>query len=80
MAFMITTVDNPYSPVTQFDEWYAFDILKGYGTCAYLARVAQTSPDLSPKENQIEIDTAIEEIIRINGGDFYRKVDIFEQN
>ena len=41
--YMLTTIDNPYSPFTQFDEWLEFDTLKGYNTCGYLARVAKTS-------------------------------------
>ena len=76
MASMLTTVDNPYSPVTQFDDWYAFDTRMGYGTCAYLARIARTSPSLSPKECEEEIDKAIDEIIRLHGYGLYKKVSI----
>lgn len=76
MASMLTTVDNPYDPVTQFDDWYAFDVRMGYCTCAYLARIARTSPDLSAKENDDEVTRAIDEIIRINGEGIYKKVEI----
>lgn len=37
---MLTTVDNPYDPFTQFDKWFQYDNLHGYSTCCYLARVA----------------------------------------
>jgi hypothetical protein len=60
---MITTLDNPYNPFTQFDEWYAFDESKGYHTCSYLARIAKTSNELSERENLIEQEKAIDEII-----------------
>ena len=48
MATMyLTTADNPFSPKTEFDQWFAFDIQKGYNTCALLDRVCKTSDILS---------------------------------
>ena len=44
---MLTTIDNPFDPFDQFDEWYAFDTQKGYYSCDYVARLAYTSPELS---------------------------------
>lgn len=63
---MLSTKDNPYSPFTQFDDWRAFDEEKGYYTCAYLARIARTSNDLSDEENEEEIESAIDEICKLN--------------
>lgn len=60
---MLTTKDNPYDPFTQFDQWYLFDELKGYHSCGYLARIANTSSDLSDEDNNLLIDIAIEDII-----------------
>jgi hypothetical protein len=71
---MITTLDNPYNPFTQFDEWYAFDESKGYHTCSYLARIAKTSNELSERENLIEQEKAIDEIISLNLLGIYKKV------
>ena len=39
---MVTTVDNPYNPFTEFYEWLSFDIEKGYNTCGLLARLCFT--------------------------------------
>lgn len=61
---MLTTTDNPWNPVTNFDEWYAWDTAKGYGTCEYLARVAFVSLDLPDSANDVIIDDAIDEIVR----------------
>ncbi len=71
---MITTLDNPYNPFTQFDEWYAFDESKGYHTCSYLARIAKTSNELSEKENLIEQEKAIDEIMSLNLRGIYKRV------
>jgi hypothetical protein len=70
----LTTVDNPFNPLTQFDEWYAFDNSKGYGTCSYLARIARTSDELSDEENSAEIERAIDEIVKYDFMNIYRKV------
>ena len=64
--FMLTTSDNPYSPFTQFDLWYQWDVDAGYDTCGYLSRVAYTSHDLSEVDEEEALDLAIEEILRLN--------------
>lgn len=71
---MITTIDNPYNPFTQFEDWKAFDEYKGYYTCEYLARIANTAPDLSDEENSLEMKRAIDEICRLNILGIYKKV------
>lgn len=71
---MVTTLDNPYNPFTQFDDWYAFDESKGYHTCSYLARIAKTSNELSERENLIEQEKAIDEIISLNLLGIYKRV------
>jgi hypothetical protein len=71
---MLTTADNPYNPFTQFDEWNAFDIDMGYNTCAYLARIAKTSNELSEEDESLAIDRAIDEILMLNLTVNYMKV------
>ena len=71
---MLTTVDNPYDPFDQFDSWYQFDMDKGYSSCSYLARIARTSYQLTDKENNEEIEHAINEIIKYDFMNIYRKV------
>ena len=75
MAFMLTTIDNPFNPFTQFDDWYLYDEEKGYHTCSYLARIARTSSDLSDVENENEITRAINEIVSFNILGIYKKVE-----
>ena len=70
----LTTVDNPYNPFEQFLSWFLFDEEKGYHSCAYLGRIARTSDQLSDEENNQEIERAIDEIIKYDFTNIYRKV------
>lgn len=71
--FALTTKDNPYDPFDQFPQWLNFDTIKGYNSAGYLARIATTSDALSPHENEQEIESAIDEIVRLDFMDIYRK-------
>ena len=71
---MITTFDNPYDPFTQFNHWFLFDTEKGYNTCAYLDRVAKVSEEFSDEENNLAIERAIDEIIKYDFRNIYKKV------
>ena len=70
----LTTFDNPYDPFEQFSDWFLFDMEKGYNTCAYLARIARTSDQFTDEENEREVERAINEIIRYDFMNIYKKV------
>lgn len=72
---MLTTFDNPYNPFEQFDSWFQYDVDKGHHSCSFLDRIARTSDQLSEKENDEEIERAIDEIIKYDFENKYRKVD-----
>lgn len=72
--YMLTTFDNPYNPFEQFTSWFLFDVEKGYNTCSYLGRIARTSDQLSEEENDLEIERAIDEIIKYDFRNIYKKV------
>lgn len=71
---MLSTVDNPFNPFENFSEWFLFDVEKGYNSCAYLGRIANTSESLSEAENNEEIERAIDEIIKYDFMNVYIKV------
>lgn len=73
---MLTTLDNPFDPFKQFDDWLAFDEAQGYHTCAYLARIAKTSDELSEQDEAIAIEAAIDEIVKVNVLGMYKKVSM----
>ena len=72
--YMLSTLDNPYNPHTNFDRWYLYDELAGYHTCEYLARVAVLSDDLSEEDQDLAIRMAIDEILDLNLTGNYIKV------
>jgi hypothetical protein len=73
-SVMLTTEDNPFDPFDQFEEWFQFDIARGYNTCAYIARVAVTSSDISLPDQHVAIEAAIDEILDYNLPGNYLKV------
>lgn len=73
-SFMLTTVDNPFSPFDQFDEWYRYDIGMQYNSCGYLARIANTTPNMTEEEETEEIVRAMDEICELNPLKIYKKV------
>ena len=70
----LTTIDNPFDPFDQLDSLYRFDMDKGYCSCSYLARIARTSDQFTDKENNQEIERAIDEIIKYDFKNIYKKV------
>lgn len=71
---MLTTVDNPYDPFTQFEKWFEWDRQADYHTPAYLARVTFTSYELSEADQDLALELAIDEIVAENVLGIYRKV------
>lgn len=71
---MLTTIDNPFSPFTQWDEWVRYDEDKKYFTCAYLARIAKTSDELTDSDYEQAIENAINEIVSLNINGLYAKI------
>lgn len=70
----LTTVDNPFDPFEQFTSWFMFDTEKGYNSSAYVARIAKTSDQFTEEENNKEIERAIDEIIKYDFMNIYKKV------
>ena len=70
----LTTFDNPFDPFEQFDQWFLFDVEKGYNSSSRLARIAKISDEMTEKEVNEEIERAIDEIIYYDVMNIYKKV------
>lgn len=71
---MLTTVDNPWNPVTHFQEWQAWDQAAGYHTLALLGRIVVTSDELSEADEADATEVAMQEIVRENVSGMHRLV------
>jgi hypothetical protein len=76
IEYMLTTVDNPFNPFTDFDSWLAYDTACGYHTASFLDRIVKQSDDLSDADQQLAIQLAIDEIVSENVLGLYRKVSM----
>lgn len=75
----LSTIDNPYSPFSQFDSWYSFDCEKGYDSCGYLDRMNQVLKNetsyLNSDEEEKLIDSAIDQIVKYDPTGMFIKVE-----
>jgi len=69
-----TTTDNPFNPFDQFNEWFMFDIEKGYYTSSKLGRLTKLTDNMTQKEENEEVERAVDELISIDPLDIYIKV------
>ena len=72
----VTTIDNPYDPFKEWDQWYFYDLSNGYNTCERLASVSLTSDQFTDEENNEQISEAIDQMIKI--GTFNKKGEKIE--
>ena len=68
---MLTTIDNPYNPFDNFEQWYMFDELQARREnrptcCSYLARVDCSSDEVSEAEQRQTMNDIIDEIVQLN--------------
>ena len=81
-SVMLTTIDNPYNPFKDFENWYRYDELHGYSTCGLLARITTMNENalMTDTEEKELIENSIDQIIEMNNK-LYKKVfekDSFE--
>jgi len=59
-VWLLTTVDNPFSPFDDFRNWYLRDTALGYNTCGLIARLAPESDDFNDEPELDAMRTIIE--------------------
>ena len=62
----LSTSDNPYNPLTDYDDWSAYDHQMGYNTAEYLARIVKTTHEYGDDTYTQDIERAIDEIVVLN--------------
>jgi hypothetical protein len=71
---MLTTVDNPFSPFDNYQEWYEWDRSAGYHTPGLLARIAKVSNNLSDADRELAVRQAMDEIANYNVSGMHKLV------
>lgn len=71
---MLTTVDNPYDPFDEWNEWLACEVRLGHNSLGLLGRLAMVSDELSEADQAKSIEDAIDDIVRENVSGVFRKV------
>lgn len=74
--YMITTIDNPFNPVKDFDHWLQFDIEHHYKTCEKLGKFGQFDSDMSDEELDAANEYAIDRIIELDFEKIYKKIEV----
>lgn len=77
----LTTIDNPFNPITDFDRWYATDlqlaVLKGRrDTCSLLARLSRNSSYFSDEAEEEAFEETINRIVTNDPLNVYQKVKV----
>ena len=71
----LTTIDNPYDPVTQFDQWRYYDEqVGGYCTLGLLANLSNIATDQSDETVEEYVEATIDELIDADCFGLYKKV------
>lgn len=78
IAVLLTTIDNPFDPLSQWNEWRRFDEDHGYYTSEYLARIAKVSDELSDADYLNAVEEAVDSICKLNVLGIYKKIEVFE--
>ena len=76
----ITTIDNPYDPIDDFDHWYQYDNDKGYYTSSSLARLTNNRSGLTQEEIEADTEKAIDRLIELDPLCIYKKIVKFDKN
>ena len=71
---MLSTIDNPHDPFTEWDEWFAYDERAGHHSTSILGRVAVVDDDLSDEMIQESLEEAIDTIVYENFNGLFVKV------
>ena len=70
----VTTVDNPFDPFKDFDNWKRFDEDHGYHTTSLICRFLKDSSDYDEETYRQCLEDAVDEVVRFNFYGNYRKV------
>ena len=73
----LSTNDNPFNPITDYEKWLQFDRDHGYNSDQYVANIAEDYDDtMNQQQVTYEKEKAIDNIIRLFPGMNFIKVEV----
>lgn len=72
---MLTTIDNPYNPFDQFEQWLSYDLAKGYDCCGLVDRLTRTATAFSEEWQARDVEQAIDDFLKVDPIGLYKKVE-----
>lgn len=72
---MLTTIDNPFNPFEDYKAWLSFDKDHHYDSAEKVMRIAELTDEMTMIEENVEIERAIDEIIKYDFLNIYQKVE-----
>lgn len=69
---MLTTIDNPYDPYTEYDQWLDWDHEHGYFTQEYMGRLANVAMDTDGDDLDAITDRVIQFILKNDSENIYK--------
>lgn len=70
----VTTLDNMFDPIDDFDHWWNEDRRLQHLTCERLSILGQFGDDLSPLDEMQEMERTIDRMIELFPHEGYRKI------
>lgn len=69
----LTTIDNPFDPFDQYDDWKRFDEDHGYFTDSKVCRVMNNEQDFDDETFSQFCEDAVDTLLELNPYGIYRK-------
>lgn len=60
---MITTIDNPYNPKTEYDKWRQYDMDNGHNTEEFIARLVDMEDDFDV-DDELKVNELTNKVIQ----------------
>jgi hypothetical protein len=76
----VTTLDNPFDPFEESENWKRFDEDKGYYTDNLVARMVKADDELDEDSFNMAVEEAVDRIVNLNLLGIYRKAIRGENN
>lgn len=70
----VTTLDNPFDPFSDFDNWKRFDEDHGYYTTELICRFLNVSDEYDDDLYNEQVEEAVDKVVHYNFYGNYRKV------